>query len=155
FISSLTHIDVRRPRFGSGSWQLSLSRASNPVLRHDPEGFLKIYREQPRSEAGAPGSDAGALAACARPGAGTMGCVTPSAAEYALADLAVRLGAAQVAGWSRAEQDLAAAAGMESGGGAGRSGWDDCAFRDFWDGRAGRDYGGPGDAMARLQARSL
>ena len=36
--------------------------------------------------------------------------VTTAAAEHALADLAFRLGAAQVAGWSRAERDLVAAA---------------------------------------------
>jgi hypothetical protein len=30
-----------------------LSEASNPVLRHDPEGFLKIYLERPKSEADA------------------------------------------------------------------------------------------------------
>ena len=36
--------------------------------------------------------------------------MTASATEYALADLAIRLGAGQVAGWSPAEQDLAAAA---------------------------------------------
>jgi adenine-specific DNA-methyltransferase len=42
-----------------------------------------------------------------------MGSVTLSPAEHALADLAFRLGAAQVAGWSAAEQKLvAAAAGM-------------------------------------------
>src|SRR5262252_4591660 len=39
-----------------------------------------------------------------------MGSVTHSAAEHVLADLAVRLGAAQVKGWSPAERDLAAAA---------------------------------------------
>ena len=72
------------------------------------------------------------------------GSVTPSAAEYPLADLAVQLGAATVAGWSRAEQDLAAsaAAAMEAGGGAyrsGRSRSNACGFWDFWDDRAGRD----------------
>jgi len=85
-----------------------------------------------------------------------MGCVTASAAEYALTDLAVRLGAAQVAGWSRAEQDLAAQVARRSwvaqdfaaqvavrswaerdlaaaGGGASQGRW------DCWDGRVNRD----------------
>jgi len=71
-----------------------------------------------------------------------MGDVTASADEYALADLAVRLGAAQVAGWSRAEQELAAAAAAaETEGGARRNGWDCWGFWDFPDGRAGRDGG--------------
>jgi adenine-specific DNA-methyltransferase len=69
-----------------------------------------------------------------------MGCVTASAAEHALADLAVRLGAAQVAGWSRAEQGLAAAATAAPGDGAGR----DCH------GQARQD---DGDAVAGLRAR--
>src|SRR5262245_36107649 len=76
------------------------------------------------------------------PGAGTMGCVTTSAGEYALADLAVRLGAARVAGWSPAEQDLATAAAALAApaGAAGRDG------RDCWDDRAGRSgKGGWGD----------
>jgi len=63
--------------------------------------------------------------------------VTASAAEYALADLAVQLGAAQVAGWSPAERDLAAAAAALSEGGTVR----DCcacwADRDNADGVAG------------------
>src|SRR5215472_9780483 len=66
-----------------------------------------------------------------RPGAGTMGYVIVSAAEYTLADLAVRLGGAQVAGWSPAEHDLAAAAA--TGGGTGRGG------RDSWNARGKRD----------------
>jgi hypothetical protein len=82
-----------------------------------------------------------------------MGWVTAPAAEHALADLAIRLGAAQVAGWSRAEQDLAAAATatMEAGGEAdwpGLSRWDGCAFWDFWDDGVGRDYGGGRDGVA-------
>jgi hypothetical protein len=46
--------------------------------------------------------------------------VITSAAEHALADLALQLGAAQVPGWSAAEGDLAtaAAAGRAAGGGA-------------------------------------
>src|SRR5689334_12768568 len=67
--SSLTHIDAARPRFGSGSWQLSLSEVSNPVVRLNPEGFLKIYLDWPRSEAGSLGSevrDARARRRCAR-----------------------------------------------------------------------------------------
>jgi adenine-specific DNA-methyltransferase len=57
--------------------------------------------------------------------------VTTSSGEYALADLAVRLGAAQVAGWSSAEQNLAAtaAAALAAGNAAGRDGWDDRAGR--------------------------
>jgi adenine-specific DNA-methyltransferase len=52
-----------------------------------------------------------------------MGSVTLSPAEHALADLAFRLGAAQVAGWSAAEQKLvAAAAGMPGSGPAGAPG---------------------------------
>ena len=76
------------------------------------------------------------------PGVGTMGCVTTSAGEYALADLAVRLGAARVAGWSPAEQDLATAAAVLAApaGAAGRDG------RDCWDDRAARSgKGGWGD----------
>src|SRR5262249_15051875 len=86
-----------------------------------------------------------------------MGCVTAFAAEHALADLAVRLGAAQVSGWSRAEQDLAAQVACRSwveqdvaaqlavrsraerdlaaaGGGAGQGRW------TCWDGRVNRDH---------------
>jgi hypothetical protein len=49
-----------------------------------------------------------------------MGGVTTSAAEYALADLAFRLGAALVPGWSAAERELAAAARrLAPGAGAG------------------------------------
>src|SRR5215472_2008258 len=97
------------------------------------------------------------MCSAGRPGVGTMGCVTASAAEYALADLAVRLGAAQVAGWSRAEQDLAAAAAaaMEAGSGAtwsGQSRWDGRASWDSWDARAGRNYGAGGDGVARSRA---
>src|SRR5262249_29719936 len=78
-------------------------------------------------------------------------------AEHALADLAVRLGAAQVSGWSRAEQDLAAQVACRSwveqdfaaqvavrsraerdlaaaGGGAGQGRW------TCWDGRVNRDH---------------
>src|SRR5262249_45550972 len=76
------------------------------------------------------------------PGAGTIGCVTTSAGEYELADLAVRLGAARVAGWSPAEQDLATAAAVLAApaGAAGAAG------RDCWDDRAGRSgKGGWGD----------
>jgi len=55
--------------------------------------------------------------------------VTTSTGEYALADLAVQLGAAQVADWSPAEQNLAAtaAAVLAAGNTAGRDGWDDKA----------------------------
>ncbi len=51
----------------------------------------------------------------------TMGCVTTSAAEHALADLAFRLGAAEVPGLSPAERDLAdmGAAARGPGPGAG------------------------------------
>jgi hypothetical protein len=45
-----------------------------------------------------------------------MGCVPTFEAEEALAGMAVRLGAAQVAGWSEAEQHLAAAATYPSEG---------------------------------------
>src|SRR5215475_9830169 len=50
--------------------------------------------------------------ACSSGGCGkaTMGCVITFEAEEALAGVAVRLGAAQVAGWSEAEQRLADAA---------------------------------------------
>ena len=55
--------------------------------------------------------------------------MTTSTGEYALADLAVQLGAAQVADWSPAEQNLAAtaAAVLAAGNTAGRDGWDDKA----------------------------
>src|SRR5262249_13467225 len=183
FVSPLTHIDACCPHFGSGSRQLSLSWASNPVLRHNPEGLLKIYRDAPGSEAGAPPvctrrprhvpgaacpappgiCPAGPArrphvpgAACpappsrarrpqhvpaGRPGAGTMGYMIAAAAEYALADLAVRLGGAQVAGWSPAEHDLAAAAAAATGRETGRGG------RDFWNARGKRD------GLAGLRAR--
>ena len=95
------------------------------------------------------------MCSAVRPDVGTMGCVTASAVEYALADLAIRLGAAQVPGLSRAEQDLAAAAAtMEAGGGAnwpGPARWDGCTFWDFRDDGAGRDYGGGGDGVAELR----
>src|SRR5262249_49274714 len=81
------------------------------------------------------------------PGAGTIGCVTTSAGEYALADLAVRLGAARVAGWSPAEQDLATAAAVLAApaGAAGRGGrgcWGDRAARG---GEGGGGGGGGGE----------
>ena len=85
-------------------------------------------------------------------------CVTAAAAEYALADLAIRLGAAQVPSLSDAEQDLAAAAAaMDPEGGAncsGRALRDDCSFWDFWDTGAGRDYGVGEDGTVRLRVRS-
>jgi adenine-specific DNA-methyltransferase len=65
--------------------------------------------------------------------------MTASAAEYTLADLAVRLGAPRVAGWSQAEQDLAAAAATATESGASRDGWDCWEFWDFRNGRAERD----------------
>jgi len=50
-------------------------------------------------------------------GAATMGFVATPAAELALADLAFRLGAAEVAGWSPAERELTAAAAAAAGPG--------------------------------------
>ena len=50
-------------------------------------------------------------------GAATMGFVATPAAELALADLAFRLGAAEVAGWSPAERELTAAAAAVAGPG--------------------------------------
>src|SRR6266568_5102563 len=93
----------------------STSRVSNPVLRHDAEGFLKICLGPSRRWA---------RRRCARAGrarTATMGCVTTSAAEHALADLAFRLGAAEVPGLSPAERDLAdmGAAARGPGPGAG------------------------------------
>jgi adenine-specific DNA-methyltransferase len=96
--------------------------------------------------------------------------VTTSSGEYALTDLAVRLGAAQVAGWSSAEQNLAAtaAAALAAGNAAGRGGWDDRAGRpdsarrgdrgEQGDGNNGRGRdGGAGwsgrDGVTGLQAR--
>src|SRR5262249_10534907 len=66
--------------------------------------------------------------------------VTDSTGEYALADLAVQLGAAQVAGWSSAEQSLAAtaAAALAGGNSAKSDGWDDRAGQAD---NAGRDDG--------------
>jgi adenine-specific DNA-methyltransferase len=68
--------------------------------------------------------------------------VTTSAAEYALADLAFRLGAAQVPGLSPAERDLAAAADMPAPGAVVP--WANSAARDAQRGprdriRAGED----------------
>src|SRR5690348_7924101 len=40
-----------------GFLQLSLPEVSTPVVRLNPEGFLKIYLEQPRSEAGSLGTE--------------------------------------------------------------------------------------------------
>jgi len=73
-----------------------------------------------------------------------MGYMIAAAAEYALADLAVRLGGAQVAGWSPAEHDLAAAAAAATGRETGRGG------RDFWNARGKRD--GVAGLRARIRA---
>src|SRR5262252_8722911 len=71
-----------------------------------------------------------------------MGSVTHSAAEHVLADLAVRLGAAQVRGWSPAERDLAAAAAASA------------APPERDDGPPWRGDGLPGrDGNGRLRAR--
>jgi adenine-specific DNA-methyltransferase len=82
------------------------------------------------------------------------GWVTASAAEYALADLAVRLGAANVAGWSRAERDLAAAAATAAESGASWVGWDCWGFWDFQNGRVEQDDRGERDGGGDLDGKA-
>ena len=92
--------------------------------------------------------------------------MTTCTGEYALADLAVRLGAAQVAGWSSAEENLAAtaAAALAAGNAADLDGWEDrarpadSAGRGDWaeqsDGSR-RDRGSRRDCQAEWVGRCL
>jgi adenine-specific DNA-methyltransferase len=75
--------------------------------------------------------------------------VTTSAAEYALADLAIRLGAGQVAGWSPAEQGLAGDASAAPGDRDGVAAGD----RDVVPGDREGVAPGDRDGLALLRAR--